>query len=42
LNHEPGGTINPQSLIAADANSLISLPLFEQQQISQDFGPQRP
>jgi hypothetical protein len=27
LNHAPGDTINPQSLIAADANNLISLPL---------------
>jgi hypothetical protein len=27
LNHVRGGTINPQKTIAADANTLISLPL---------------
>ena len=34
--------INPQRSIEANANSPISLPLLEQQQPSQDFGPQRP
>jgi hypothetical protein len=27
LNHVRGGTINPKKTIAADANTLISLPL---------------
>jgi hypothetical protein len=29
LNHVPGGTINPQKLLAADANTLIFLPLTD-------------
>jgi hypothetical protein len=29
LNHVPGNAINPQRAIAADANTLISLPLSE-------------
>ena len=39
LNHVPSGPGNPQRAIEADANSLISLPLLEQQQTTLEFSP---
>jgi len=39
LNHLPGDAINPQRPIAADANTLISVPLLGAQRTWRALGP---